>query len=308
MLLVGLWLSPARAIELRLMTGPEQGTYHQIGQEISEATEPSGIQLEVLPSQGSWANIVALFNSETEFAIFQVDAFVTAAKNLYRNTSININQDIRVVMPLYREEIHVIKAQGTELNFADRKSFVIGCGPENSGSCLTAAVIAEAYDKDFRYVRGDYTSAIAGLKAGTLDLVIITAGKPYPLLVGQSGLELVSLPVFNKFVEYYSRTSIGPQDYPWLKEEVDSYAVRSVLATMIQEQEGLANDLVGSVHFSLRINESRLKRNGHPKWNDVQFSGYIKELSHTGAMRSLGVCNAIRDFGYRCTDMTTTEQ
>ena len=130
-----------------------------------------------------------------------------------------------------------------------------------------------------------------------------TAGKPFPLLVGQSGLELVSLPRFDQFTEFYSRASLGPADYPWLQQEVDTYAVRSVLATMIQQEEGLANDLVGSVHFSLLVNEARLKSQGHPKWNDVQFAGHVGELSHVGALRSLSACAALRDFGYRCTDL-----
>ena len=307
LLFVGFWLSPVQAIDLRLMTGPEFGTYHQVGMEASAAVDASGVHLQVLPSQGSWENIVALFNSDTELAIFQVDAFVTAAKNLYRNTSININEDIRVVMPLYREEVHVVKALGKKLDFAGQPDFVVSCGPENSGSCLTAKVLEEAYGKQFKYVQADFQAALDKLRAGAVDLVIITAGKPFPLLVGQSGLELVELPRFSQFTEFYSRASLGPKDYPWLKRDVDTYAVRSVLATMIQEQEGLANDLVGSVHFSLLVNEDRLKRKGHPKWNDVEFIGHVREHSHVGALRSLSACAAVRDFGYRCTDLAAEE-
>src|SRR6056300_410488 len=80
------WSTSSQAVELRLMTGPETGTYYQIGQEASLVTDPSGVHLQVLPSKGSWENIVALFNSDTEFAIFQIDAFSRAAENLYRNT------------------------------------------------------------------------------------------------------------------------------------------------------------------------------------------------------------------------------
>jgi hypothetical protein len=77
---------------------------------------------------------------------------------------------------------------------------------------------------------------------------------------------------------------------------------------MIQEEEGLANDLVSSVHYSLLGNKDELKKTGHPKWNDVQFTGYIKDFSHAGALRSLGVCKAITDFGYSCSDMVSGKQ
>ena len=306
-LLSAFWLSSSQAIELRLMTGSEQGTYYQIGQETSKATDRTGIHLQVLPSQGSWENIVALYNGDTEFAILQVDAFMQAAKNLYRNTAVKIDEEIRVVMPLYREEIHVIKALGRELDFVNQESFLVGCGKENSGSCLTAAVLEDVYGKQFKYLWSDYETAFANLKRGALDLVIITAGKPYPLLVEQSGLEIVSLPRFEKVTEFYSRAKLGPQDYPWMEGEVDTYSVRSVLATMIQEEEGLANDLVGSVHFALRVNEAELKKSGHSKWDEVLFNGYINGLSHAGALRSLNACNAIKGFGYQCTDMVSVK-
>lgn len=304
-LLLVFHVSPSLAVELRLMTGPETGTYYQIGQETSRVTERSGVYLQVIPSQGSWENIVALFNSDTEFAIFQIDSFARAAKNLYRNTGISINNDIHVVMPLYSEEVHVIKAKRKELDFTGKRSFVVGCGAKDSGSCLSASVIEEIYGKDFKYVHEDFETALASLKAGSIDLVIVTAGKPYPLLVQQTGLDLVSLPRFDEATDFYSWTSLGPEDYPWLEREVDVYAVRSVLATMIHEEDGLANDLVSAVHYSLLGNENELKEKGHPKWNDVQFNGYIKDFSHAGARRSLGVCSAIRDFGYRCSDMVS---
>lgn len=297
------FVSTSLAVELRLMTGPEQGTYYQIGQETSAVTKSTGVYLKVVPSAGSWENIVALFNSDTEFAIFQVDAFITAAKNLYRNTAVNIKDDIHVVMPLYREEVHVIKALDRELDFAEQKIFVVGCGPENSGSCLTASVIEESYGKQFQYDYDDYEATLDKLRAGKIDLMILTAGKPYPLLVGQKGLELVPLPSFNKSKEYYSRASLGSKDYPWLENEVATYAVRSVLATIIHEEEGLANDLVGSVHLSIRVNQEKLKANGHPKWNDVLFTGYIEGLAHAGALRSLSACKTIKSYGYNCTDM-----
>ncbi|MGW8313506.1 MAG: TAXI family TRAP transporter solute-binding subunit, partial [Desulfuromonadales bacterium] len=258
-LLTGLLNSSAFAIDLRLMTGDEQGTYYQIGREIAAQTGKVGLNLEVIPSQGSWANIVALFNNDTEFAIFQIDAYLKAARNFYRNTAKNIHDEIKVVMPLYYEEIHVIKAKGRPLDFAGSESLIVGCGPEESGSCISADAIAEFYNKDFRYINESYEQSLDDLKAGKLDLVIITAGKPYKLLAEQTGLDLVALPRTKKAAEVYLYTTITPKDYAWLEQPVETYGVRSVPATMIQEQEGLANDLVGTVHFTILINEERLK-------------------------------------------------
>jgi len=298
LLISGFAIGPVLAVDLRLMTGDEQGTYYQIGREIAHETDKVGLNLQVLPSAGSWANIIALFNNDTEFAIFQLDAYIKAAGNLYQNTNLDIRDEIKVVMPLYHEEIHVIKSKERLLDFATEQKFVVGCGLENSGSCLSAEVIAEFYGKQFRYVHNSYEQALSDLKAGELDLVVITAGKPYKLLTGQTGLDLVSLPRTKKAAEFYLYSTINPEDYPWLDHPVETYGVRSVLATMIQEQEGLANDLVGSVHFTILINEDRLKKAGHPKWNEVFFRAYNEKTTHSAVLNSLGAYNAIRSYGY----------
>ena len=303
LLLTGLSGSPALAIELRLMTGNEQGTYYQIGQEIARETDKVGLSLVVLPSEGSWANIVALFNNDSEFAIFQLDAYLKAARNFYRNTATNIHDEIKVVMPLYHEEIHVIKAKGSPVDFDSQGTFVVGCGLENSGSCISADVIAEFYGKEFTYIHESYEKDLVDLKSGKLDLVVITAGKPYKLLSEQTGLDLIELPKTSKAAEVYLYTTITPEDYPWLDHPVDTYGVRSVLATMIQEQQGLADDLVGTVHFTILINEERLKKNGHPKWNEVLFRAYNPKIAHEAVLNSTGSCNVIRNYGYNCRDL-----
>ncbi len=308
-LLLTVLLAPACfGVNLRLMTGDPQGTYYQVGQEIAAQTEKVGIHLEILPSQGSWQNITALFNNDTEFAIFQLDAFLRAARNLYHNSSANIHDEIKVVMPLYHEEIHILKARSRELDFTGQKVFKVGCGNEDSGSCLSADVIADFYSKQFTYVHSSYEEALDRLREGTLDLVIITAGKPFSLLSQQTGLDLVSLPRTKKAANLYLFTTITSEDYPWLEQPIDTYSVRSVLATMIQEQEGLANNIVGSVHFSIQVNERELRRHGHPKWQDVLFQGFTENVSHDAVLTSVGACTVIKSFGYDCRDLGAPAQ
>jgi TRAP transporter TAXI family solute receptor len=297
-LTAGLLAGQALAVDLRLMSGDEKGTYYQISQEIARETDKVGLNLQVLPSAGSWANIIALFNSDTEFAIFQLDAYAKAGRNLYHNTNLDIRDEIKVVMPLFYEEIHIIKAKKRDVDFATGKKFVVGCGPEDSGSCLSADVIADFYGKEFTYVHTSYEQALADLKAGELDLVVITAGKPLKLLSEQTGLDLISLPRTSKAAEFYLYTTIDQADYPWLDRPVETYGVRSVLATMIQEQEGLANDLVGAVHFTILVNEDKLKQQGHPKWQEVFFRAYNEKTSHAAVINSLGAYNVIRSYGY----------
>ena len=233
-----------------------------------------------------------------------MDAYIKAGRNLYQNTALDIRDEIKVVMPLYHEEIHVIRSKERPLDFASGGKFAVGCGPKDSGSCLSADVIAEFYGKQFSYSHSSYEQALVDLKAGKLDLVVITAGKPLKLLTEQTGIDLVSLPRTKKAAEFYLYTTISPADYPWLERPVETYGVRSVLATMIQEQEGLANDLVGAVHFTVLINEEQLKKNGHPKWQEVFFRAYNEKTSHAAVINSLGAYNVIRSYGYDARTLT----
>ena len=106
-------------------------------------------------------------------------------------------------------------------------------------------------------------------------------------------------------MDIYLHTTITPEDYAWLEQPVETYGVRSVLATMIQEQDGLANNIVGAVHFSIQVNEQELKKHSHPKWNDVLFRGYSEDVGHKAVINSIGACSVIKSFGYNCYDLVT---
>ena len=77
---------------------------------------------------------------------------------------------------------------------------------------------------------------------------------------------------------------------------------------MIQEQSGLANNIIGSVHFSILVNEQALQKEGHPKWKDVLFKGYTEGITHKGVINSIGACNVIQDFGYNCNDLALSRK
>ncbi len=98
----------AATIALGMVTGPETGTYIQIGQDIAKITKPEGLNIDVKSSDGSIANIRRIQSKENAaVGIFQSDVlgFLKRSKN---PDTAKIASSLRMILPLYKEEVHVL--------------------------------------------------------------------------------------------------------------------------------------------------------------------------------------------------------
>src|SRR5438105_13602875 len=109
------------AAEFKIVTASTRGTYIQIGRDIASFVAPQAdIDLEVLPSAGSAENVKRLrYEPGVKFAIVQSDVYQAfldqaAAGNAEAR---QIIQPLRVIMPLYNEEIHFIVRADSDLNY-----------------------------------------------------------------------------------------------------------------------------------------------------------------------------------------------
>src|SRR5688572_13859346 len=97
-----------------IVTGGKTGTYFQIGNNLKEIVSPA---LEVRDSKGSWANVEDMSQTEgVGLAIVQSDVYAAfvylrdsrevpaATRRQYGKLLANL----RVFMPLYREEVHFL--------------------------------------------------------------------------------------------------------------------------------------------------------------------------------------------------------
>jgi TRAP-type uncharacterized transport system substrate-binding protein len=65
------WLSPAPPRSVRMSTGIVDGGYHQLGLKYQAFLKQHGVELVLLPSEGSVQNIDRLYNKSTEVAFIQ---------------------------------------------------------------------------------------------------------------------------------------------------------------------------------------------------------------------------------------------
>ena len=125
-------------VPYKIVTASERGTYIQIGRDIAKFVAPAaGIDLTVLPSAGSAENVQRLRHEPgVKFAMVQSDvyqAFLDQDKAGNSEAGVLI-RPLRVVMPLYNEEIYFIARADAPLEYmSDIREAKIKTQPEKDG-------------------------------------------------------------------------------------------------------------------------------------------------------------------------------
>lgn len=265
-------------VEMGMVTGGPKGTYYQFGLNLEELAKKSGIKLRVDNSNGSVENIYAVFKRpHTQLGIVQSDVLAFVAKVQTDPVLKKIARKIKMVYPLYDEEVHLV-GKSDLADFDDLDGKRVAVGKEGSGSYLTAKLLFEVSDvKPAEMVSVGGAEALQQLKAGEIDAMFYVAGYPVKLFTEQiaeaDGLAL--LPITNKSVrEFYGTTVIPENTYQWQGGVVNSVAVKSVLVSF---DFRMANcDNVGKFAQTMAGNLDWLKENGHPKWNSVDLNYPLK--------------------------------
>jgi TRAP transporter TAXI family solute receptor len=263
--------SVASATDLGLITGGEKGTYHQFGLDLQKLVKPSGINLTVYPSKGSVDNIFAVYrHRRVQMGIVQSDVlgFLASAKSNLMLT--RIARNIRLVFPLYNEEVHVLaRREIVEIDHLAGKRVAVG--QEGSGSYMTARLLLKLAD----VVPGEMVpiegrEAFTQLKAGRIDAMFYVAGYPVGLLKNDvtAGDGLALIPISSKSIlESYDAVEIPENVYEWQTTPVRTVAVKAVLVSF--DFRSRECDSVGRFAQQIATGMDWLIKNGHPKWKQV---------------------------------------
>jgi uncharacterized protein len=273
-----------------MVTGSTKGTYYRFGLDMAKYAEPQGLTLLVKESAGSLKNIERINSTENAaFGIVQADVLTfLEQKPEFRG----VVERLRVVFPFYLEEVHVLARKDIRtLRDLDGKRVSIGL--DGSGVWLTAKNIFRILG-----IRADREEslgtdeAIQRVLTGELDAMFYVAGKPTPAFeplakIAASGQpEMVQLleqvhfvPISEPeiFAETYEQDGVflGPEDYPWMTEQVPTAAVRAILVSFdFSSRQNAYYTLrctqLGTLGQAIRDNLGVLQSGGgHPKWQEV---------------------------------------
>ncbi len=205
--------------------------------------------------------------------IVQSDVLAFVAKVQSDPVLKRIATKIKLVFPLYNEEIHLL-AHREITDFDDLTDRVVAIGEEGSGTYLTARLLFEVSDvKPREMVPIGTDEALARLKEGKIDAMFYVAGLPVKLFAEDvaAGDGLALVPVTNKSIlEFYPSAQIPAKTYTWQDQAVNTVAVKAVL--IAYDFRGPTCERVGQFAKILYENLEWLRGNGHPKWKSVDLN------------------------------------
>lgn len=275
----------------KLATGNINGTYYQMGKDISDLMLKYKQQLTPMTTEGSIQNLDILYGltnqQDVMFAIVQSDVVKYYNYFMLKNFNSSTNDIIKVVLPLYEEEIHLVSKKGRQIELAKDKEYSVSCGKKESGSCVTAKYIEQAYGVKFKYNHDiDFDTAVSLMKEEKLDLTISIIGKPAKVFKAIEGMEFITLKDNMIMDGLYKRAQLSANDYNWVDKSVTTYAVPSVLVTNIPEGSKNINVVEAMVKVLVK-NKAYLNQSGHPKWKQVDFDVTKPKNIHSSALSTI---------------------
>src|SRR6266567_1503851 len=279
------------AAEFKIVTASTRGTYIQIGRDIASFVAPQAdIDLDVLPSAGSAENVRRLRHEPgVKFAIVQSDVYQAfldqaAAGNAEAG---NMIRPLRVIVPLYNEEIYFIVRSDSSLHYLHEiKDAKINAGELGSGTALTTSTLYRLmFGESLSEAKTSFASnedALVNLITNkTLDVVAVIAGQPAKLLVDMKPevrqfIKLLKFDADNAASKaalkiYFTATVRASSYQNLLAEDVPGLAVKAFLVTYDYNVKQTKDHLARFAR-SLCQNFSALQDNGHPKWREVELA------------------------------------
>lgn len=284
-------LAAAPATTYKIVTASQRGTYIQIGRDLARFVAPDArIELEALPSKGSAENVRRLrYDEGVKLAIVQSDvyqAFLDHA-NAGSAEAAELIGRLRVVLPLYNEEIYFVVRADSPLQFVHEiKDQRINIGPLQSGTAMSASTLyrlmfGEPLRERMVQTQGNEDALLKLTGDKSVDVVAIVAGQPAKLLAEMKpeAKKIVRLlkidlnsPATKAALQTYVAASVRSASYPnWLEKDVDGLAVKSYLVTYDFSYPKTQSDLA-SFGRSLCKNFTILQSEGHPKWREVDLT------------------------------------
>jgi TRAP transporter TAXI family solute receptor len=312
-------MAPARTpgiAAFKIVTASERGTYIQIGRDLAKFIAPQAqIELEALPSAGSPENIHRLrYEEGVKLALVQSDvyqAFINQGKAGDKAAD-TIIRPLRVVLPLYNEEVYFIVRADSPMNFVHEiRDAKINVGPMRSGTAMTATTMYRLmFDQalpDNRLSFLTHEEALFKLTGDkSIDVVAAVAGQPFKLMTdmkteARSLIKLLKLdpenPASKAALKTYFASTVKATNYPnLLTEDVPGMAVKAFLVTYDYNLAGTQARL-SQFARSLCLNFDSLQAQGHPKWKEVSLD--LPQLGqgwsyYPVTSRELGRCASLR--------------
>ena len=291
-----------------IVTGGKTGTYYAIGNNLRDFVNPA---LEVKDSRGSWANVEDMSRTKgVTLAIVQSDVYssfiqLRDSKDVPEATRREYAQllaNLRVFMPLYKEEIHFLARKDDPIEFIHQiKGKPLWMDVEKSGTYLTALnIYSKLFQERPNSVEPFINTTATGEDEGTkrrrsalmslsdpayykaypkIDVMVLVGGQPLSLLEKNipSNLKLLKFdpaqPGAAKVLQDYQKAAIQKASYPLLNiagSDSPSLAVDSYLITA-NFADPQRNQFIKDFADQFCSKFGVLQERGHAKWKALSW-------------------------------------
>lgn len=268
--------------QMIILSGPEKGSYSHIVDDMINACAMDSIYgFSNVTTNGSAYNFDKLVdpNSPVKMVMMQSDYLYYQAM-LDNKNSTNKTSTLSVLMPLAYEEIQVITRDEKRLNkLEDLKDKSVACGTENEGTYATAILMKDKSRVFWNTKLIPFEQALKDLLGRKIDAFVIVGSTPLELLNVNpqsmvTQLAIMNLDNVNDWAEYYTPRVIKAGTYKWLKEDVNTFGVRTVM--VVNEAKLSEDDMIMIDLFtqSVKAHYTDLIQNGHPSWIEVNFADW----------------------------------
>jgi TRAP transporter TAXI family solute receptor len=298
-------------------TGSNGGTYYPMGSDIAKLAASEGLNIDVKSSLGSLDNIRRMSSSENAgISIVQSDVI-----EYLGNTKSSVNKAVlkhlRLVFPLYNEEVHLL-AKGGIVSIADLENKRVVVGKLGSGTFVTVSNILNKVGIKVVQIHDlSPKEAYQGLLLGKVDAVFFVGGKPISYINGllemkvdeklsklAEDIHLVPLDD-ERLYESYAKATITPMDYETSDRTarltdvvVPTVAVKAVL---VSHDFSIKNNgyyqmrcrQIDQLNNVVRNNLELLASGGaggnefHPKWEHVDLDQDV-DLPRSACIKGIG--------------------
>ena len=284
---------------LTIATGPSDGSYFQIAQDIKNVAGKDGIDLQVMPTKGSLENLELLGSGKVDLAIVQLDALRFISDVIKKDLGLDLFDKIKVVLNLYPEEIHILTNKKDLQTFYNLEGKRVSVGPPGGGTAVTAAVLFNIYDIKATVSEEPFEEAVKKMEQGSLDAVIFVGGAPVPFIGKLGGkFSFVRLPANPVLEQIYLRTSLGKQLYGWAGADTETYAVPAAMMGLDKRDEKYVTQ-VQQLVLTILNNREFLEAKGHPKWKSSIIRTYFPYRGYEPTNQMIQIFNMLDKQGYK---------
>ena len=249
----------ATAAKMTMGTGSPSGTYYAFGGVLGQYIKNNaGIEVTVVSTDGSKANILGIAAGDYQLATVQSDVMAFAWEGSRSFETDGKVDSFRVVAGLYAEAVQLVTMDPEIKSVADLKGKAVSIGAPNSGVYFNAMDVLSAAgltvdDIDPQYL--SFGDSADGLKDGKIDAAFIVAGAPTAAiseLCATNSAYLVPIDgdVAQKLMEdspFYTTYTIPANTYTGQAEAVTTVTVKATLIVSASASEDAVYNLTKAI-------------------------------------------------------------